>query len=124
MVFPLRGGRGPGSTSSDFVIVPHCASVSGAHCDTVERLWRCVAQKRAYVSLLSRILCEFARTNRLELCGSASLRTLYNAESFSVSASRFRVLARASATVAATSKIVVRSAFSRCDRHSVTARGA
>ena len=76
------------------------------------------------MSLLTGLSCEFARTNRLELCVSQSLRTLYNAQCFSVSASRFRVLARASAAAEATPKIVVLFAFSRCDRHSVTARGA
>ena len=63
------------------------------------------------MSLLTGALCEFARTNRLELCGSASLRTLYNAQSFSVSASRFGLRARASAVVSVTSKIVELFAF-------------
>ena len=76
------------------------------------------------MSLLTGLLCEFARTNRLELCGSQSSRTLYNAQCFSVSASRCHVVAHASAAAEATSKSVVLFAFSRCDRHSVTARGA
>ena len=63
------------------------------------------------MSLLTGLLCEFARTNRLELWCSRSLRTLYNAQRFSVSASRFRVLARASAAVSVTSKIVELFAF-------------
>ena len=63
------------------------------------------------MSLLIGGLCEFARTNRLELCGSASLRTLYNAQSISVSASCFRLCARASAAVSVTSKIVELYAF-------------
>ena len=63
------------------------------------------------MSLLTGLLCEFARTNRLELCGSQSLRTLYNAQSFSVSVSRFRLRARASAAVSVTSKSVELFAF-------------
>ena len=70
-----------------------------------------VAQKRASVSLVTGLLCEFARTNRLELCCSASLRTLYNAQSISVSASRFRLRARASAVVSGTLKSVELFAF-------------
>ena len=63
------------------------------------------------MSLLTLELCEFARRDRLELCGSESLRTLYNAQSMSVSASRFRLRARASAAVSVTSKIVELYAF-------------
>ena len=63
------------------------------------------------MSLLTGVLCEFARTNRLELCGSASLRPLYNAECISVSASRFGVRARASAVVCGTLKNVELYAF-------------
>ena len=56
------------------------------------------------MSLLTGGLCEFARRDRLELCGSESLRTLYNAQCISVYASRFRLRARASAAVSVTSK--------------------
>ena len=63
------------------------------------------------MSILTGELCEFARTNRLELCCSASLRTLYNAQSICVSASRFRLRARASAVVCGTLKNVELYAF-------------
>ena len=63
------------------------------------------------MSLLTGELCEFARTNRLELCCSASLRTLYNAQCISVSASRFGLRARASAVVCGTLKNVELYAF-------------
>ena len=63
------------------------------------------------MSLLTGLSCEFARTNRLELCCSRSLRTLYNAQSISVSAFRFRLRARASAVVSVTSKIAEPFAF-------------
>ena len=63
------------------------------------------------MSLLTGELYEFACTNRLELCCSRSLRTLYNAQSISVLASRFRLRARASAVVCGTLKNVELYAF-------------